>query len=447
MSYSDGSLVGRGWTGLLNGVPTVTSSKAYMQGVPSNNHGAATLDDSDNATLVRVLEEYDFSGTGTRAAAVVMLFKPGSGTFGYNGYRVHTDLSGSGSSTTLDASWAVWADNVQVAAGGLTLMDSIRLNGNFSGIFYLEGRVILEPGDSQQRRRFQARLWRNGESVPAWGSAGTLNQLIGSAANGLVGPSGFGNMGPDAGARVRYHSIEVEGNWPLYPTKPIITTPTGPDLVRGVHVLEWAESTDGDSGPGEVVVYDVDSRIDGGLWQPLVSNTALLAENWDLTQYPGSTAQARVRAEDADGLQSDWAEGPVLSIAALVGPTQPVFSIIPDAGLISRGLHQIQWLASNDSDALPATVIEYELELSVNGAAWQGLSSLTLLTYYLDTDALAGSQIQIRLRSVDHDYLASIWSYGPVWEVDLWASCDSPEIVTFSACDEDEEPIWTECED
>jgi hypothetical protein len=307
-----------GWTSVINsgttagllGTLTVSSGEGQFTGLGVNDQGAATLNDSAGATLSRVLVSFRFSmlrpGFTERGAGTCMMFSGNpAAANGFAGYRATTNIAVNTGSVTV--SYQAYQAN-----GTVRLNDSASL-GTFTGltastVMWMETQVLKDPSDLQNRNRFRARMWKDGDAVPAW----AVDVLVDVNMLGVTGPSGVASRSTVA----RYKTVTIDGNWPVYPTPPNITAPVGPEVSRGTQTLTWTAGADADAEIGDVLTYAGQQRINGGAWTALFPAQAGLTYAWDLSSAGGGTAQARVRTIDADGLVSDWDEGPTLTVDA-----------------------------------------------------------------------------------------------------------------------------------
>jgi len=88
------------------------------------------------------------------------------------------------------------------------------------------------------------------------------------------------------------------------PTTPIVTSPNGGEIWKGIHDITWTASTDPD---GDQITYEIEYSRDGGVnWEPLDSGISETSYPWDTTAYPDS-AKYLIRVRAYDGCPySDW---------------------------------------------------------------------------------------------------------------------------------------------
>ncbi|MBP3531005.1 MAG: fibronectin type III domain-containing protein, partial [Thermoguttaceae bacterium] len=150
------------------------------------------------------------------------------------------------------------------------------------------------------------------------------------------------------------------------------------------------------------VRYEIQSSTNGGAWKPLsdlaTNATSRVCGGLEI----GNVYQYRIRAVASDGTASDW-------VVATITPTEATVVLAPTN--VKFGAYD----ATNKRATLTWTdnatnEVRYEIQSSVNGAAWKSLSNLAANTTSRVCGGLEiGNVYQYRLRAVAADGTASEW--------------------------------------
>jgi hypothetical protein len=156
--------------------------------------------------------------------------------------------------------------------------------------------------------------------------------------------------------------------------------------------VDWGQSTDPE---GKSVSYRLEKKIDTGSWTLVYSG---VDQNYtDTAQVGSSTMQYRVKAVDADGIESDYRTSSIINVIANQPPTVPASISVPSQ--VTAGMEvSVSWGASTDPDG---NTLTYLLEKSVDEGDWQQIYSGEDQSY-IDTAPTGGAEIlQYRVRAKD----------------------------------------------
>jgi hypothetical protein len=161
----------------------------------------------------------------------------------------------------------------------------------------------------------------------------------------------------------------------------------------GAHLsVDWGQSTDPEGKP---VSYRLEKKIDTGAWTLVYSGAG--RSYTDTAQTGSSAMQYRVKAIDADNVESDWRTSSVINVTANQPPTVPSSILVPPQ--VTAGMEAVvSWGASIDPDG---NTLIYLLERCVDEGNWQQIYSGEDREY-TDTAPSGGSEtLQYRVRAKD----------------------------------------------
>lgn len=156
--------------------------------------------------------------------------------------------------------------------------------------------------------------------------------------------------------------------------------------------VDWGQSTDPE---GKSVSYRLEKKIDSGNWTLVYTGTNLTYT--DTAQVGSSTMQYRVKAIDADNVESDYRTSPIINVTANQPPTVPSSITVPSQ--ITAGMEvPVSWGPSTDPDG---NTLIYLLELCIDEGDWQQIYSGEDQEY-IDTAPTGGAEtLQYRVRAKD----------------------------------------------
>jgi hypothetical protein len=156
--------------------------------------------------------------------------------------------------------------------------------------------------------------------------------------------------------------------------------------------VDWGQSTDPE---GKSVSYKLEKKIDTGNWTLIYTGTN--RDYTDTAQVGSSTMQYRVKAVDADNVESDYRTSSVINVTANQSPTVPASIAVP--AQVAAGMEvPVSWGASTDPDG---NTLIYLLEKCVDEGDWQQIYSGEDQEY-TDTAPTGGAEtLQYRVRAKD----------------------------------------------
>jgi hypothetical protein len=156
--------------------------------------------------------------------------------------------------------------------------------------------------------------------------------------------------------------------------------------------VDWGQSTDPE---GKSVSYKLEKKIDTGNWTLIYTGTE--RDYTDTAQVGSSTMQYRVKAVDADNVESDYRTSSIINVIANQSPTVPASITVP--AQVTAGMEvPVSWGASTDPDG---NTLIYLLEKCVDEGDWQQIYSGEDQEY-LDTAPTGGAEtLQYRVRAKD----------------------------------------------
>jgi hypothetical protein len=191
-------------------------------------------------------------------------------------------------------------------------------------------------------------------------------------------------------------AVDSEGCYTMIYNQPP-TVPgyiNAPETVSGGAQLsvDWGQSTDPE---GKSVSYRLEKKIDSGNWTAVYSGANL--SYTDTAQVGSSTMQYRVKAIDADNVESDYRTSSIINVTANQPPTVPESISVPPQ--VAAGMDvSVSWGTSIDPDG---NTLIYLLEKCVDEGNWQQIYSGEDRVY-TDTAPTGGAEVlQYRVRAKD----------------------------------------------
>jgi hypothetical protein len=156
--------------------------------------------------------------------------------------------------------------------------------------------------------------------------------------------------------------------------------------------VDWGQSTDPE---GKSVSYRLEKKIDSGNWTLMYAGTD--RSYTDTAQVGSSTMQYRVKAIDADAIESDYRTSSIIDVTVNQPPTVPASISVPPQ--VTAGMEaEISWGSSTDPDG---NTLIYLLERCIDEGDWQQIYSGEDLEY-IDTVPTGGVEtLQYRVRAKD----------------------------------------------
>jgi hypothetical protein len=165
------------------------------------------------------------------------------------------------------------------------------------------------------------------------------------------------------------------------------------EVVGGAQLsVDWGQSTDPE---GKSVSYKLEKKIDSGNWTLMYTGTE--QSYTDTAQVGSSTMQYRVKAVDADSIESDYRTGSIINVSANQPPSIPAAIVTPPQ--VTSGMDvDVSWGASTDPNG---NALIYILERSIDEGDWRQIYSGEDQEY-VDTAPIGGAEtLQYRVQSKD----------------------------------------------
>jgi hypothetical protein len=156
--------------------------------------------------------------------------------------------------------------------------------------------------------------------------------------------------------------------------------------------VDWGQSTDPE---GKSVSYKLERKIDTGNFIEVYSGTD--RSYTDTAQVGTSTMQYRVKAVDADNVESDYRTSSVITVTANQPPTVPSSITVP-AQVSAGGEVAISWGSSTDPDG---NTLVYLLERSVDEGDWTQIYSGEDQEYTDSAPTGGAETVHYRVRAKD----------------------------------------------
>jgi hypothetical protein len=156
--------------------------------------------------------------------------------------------------------------------------------------------------------------------------------------------------------------------------------------------VDWGQSTDPE---GKSVSYKLEKKIDSGNWTLMYTGTD--RSYTDTAQVGSSTMQYRVKAVDADNVESDYRTSSVINVTVNQPPSVPASISVPPQ--VTAGMEvAVSWGASTDPDG---NTLIYLLERCIDEGDWTQIYSGEDQEYD-DTAPTGGAEtLQYRVRAKD----------------------------------------------
>ena len=194
---------------------------------------------------------------------------------------------------------------------------------------------------------------------------------------------------------------------------------------RGTFQVTW--SGQDNSGGSGIRHFDVQSRLNGGAWQNW--QTATTATSANFTGVNAGFYEFRVRAVDWAGNVGAWPNNPHASTR--VDSVAPNSIVNPLPQFTFSDSFTVSW---SGLDPQPGTgIARYDVQVQVNGGAWQPFVTDSTATSAVFSGATVGWTYGFRARALDFVLNTEPWS--PQAEAQTIISGGDPgaEIVPFSS--------------
>ncbi len=156
--------------------------------------------------------------------------------------------------------------------------------------------------------------------------------------------------------------------------------------------ISWGASTDAE---GDAVNYKLERQLNNGTWTQIYQFPGTYIT--DTVPFGTSTVRYRVKAYDAEGLESDWQTSATKTVVNNTAPTTPGTPNIP-ATVVGGNSITITWGASSDAQN---NAISYYLYRSVNGgSSWLSVYNGSALSF-ADTIPKGTPSVTYRVRAYD----------------------------------------------
>ena len=184
--------------------------------------------------------------------------------------------------------------------------------------------------------------------------------------------------------------------------------------------ISWGTSTDGEDN---LEGYKAERSVDGGsTWAQIYQGSSTSATN--TVPFGAESVMYRVKAYDAEGLESGWKTSGQVTVINNTAPTVPGFITVPEAVQGGQTL-VVSWGASSDGEN---NLAGYSLERQVDGGAWEAVYSGDQLSF---TDQITKGWLSVayRVRAFDTASAYSGFAVSEVREVNN----NTPPAITCEA--------------
>ena len=176
------------------------------------------------------------------------------------------------------------------------------------------------------------------------------------------------------------------------PTMPSSITVPGQINGGSTVTISWGTSTDGEDN---LEGYKAERSVDGGsTWTQIYQGSSTSATN--TVPFGTESVMYRVKAYDAEGLESGWKTSGQVTVINNTAPTVPGFITVPEAVQGGQPL-EVSWGASSDGEN---NLAGYSLERQVDGGGWEAVYSGDQLSF---TDQITKGWLSVayRVRAFD----------------------------------------------
>lgn len=173
--------------------------------------------------------------------------------------------------------------------------------------------------------------------------------------------------------------------------------------------MTWAASTDKESN---LSGYKVERSTNGGSgWEQIYQGSATTTN--DTVPFGVPSVQYRVKAYDAQGLESDWRNSAQRDVNNNTAPTAPPSITVPVSPAANEQV-TISWAASSDTEG---NLTGYRLERKHDSEEWEQIYQGADTTY---TDTITGGwkTVQYRVKAYDSDNAESVYTTSETRTVD-----------------------------
>ena len=181
------------------------------------------------------------------------------------------------------------------------------------------------------------------------------------------------------------------------PTNPASITTSETSVMAGTQiVVSWGASLDSDLA-GYILER---SENEQEPWEQVYSggySTTSYTDTAPARSENVSTIRYRVKAYDAEGLESNYVTGNVITVINNVAPSAP--GSISASNVVANGSATITWTAATDTDG---TIASYTVERKIDGNSFTQIYNGTALTT-TDTINEEWGTVQYRVKATDND--------------------------------------------
>ena len=176
------------------------------------------------------------------------------------------------------------------------------------------------------------------------------------------------------------------------PTMPSSITVPGQINGGSTVTISWGTSTDGEDN---LEGYKAERSVDGGsTWTQIYQGSSTSATN--TVPFGTESVMYRVKAYDAEGLESGWKTSGQVTVINNTAPTVPGFITVPEQVQGGQPL-EVSWGASSDGEN---NLAGYSLERQEDGGGWEAVYSGDQLSF---TDQITKGWLSVayRVRAFD----------------------------------------------
>lgn len=230
-----------------------------------------------------------------------------------------------------------------------------------------------------------------------------------------------------------FNGLHLDGYWYTRssevnepPTKPVLLTPNGGEIITAPFLITWHPSTDINSNTA--ITYQVELTVNNGRDWTRIGNVQTTELLFDFAGQPDtSTAKIRVRAYDGS-LTSDWDESDEVFSISYNYPPNPPYDLKPTTGDIvdSEKTVRFQWVHSDPNGSDPQSKFDIVWRLA-GESVWNYISETTPRQYQdVPSFTLPVGEIEWQVRTYDQAGLVSEWS--PIY---VFTSGSKPETAAW----------------
>lgn len=178
-----------------------------------------------------------------------------------------------------------------------------------------------------------------------------------------------------------------------------ISTTASDSIAAGESItISWTPTSDSD---GDLTGYILErSENESEPWEQIYTGAYTTVNYTDTAPAKSenvNTIRYRVKAYDAEGLESNYTTSSAITVINNIAPTAP--GSISASNVVANGSATITWTAATDSDG---TIASYTVERKIDGSSFTQIYNGTALTT-TDTISEEWGTVQYRVMATDND--------------------------------------------